>query len=203
MLIKYFSAQVNRIIVVCPNFYNQKTFKPIRHLVLEEDVYIYVNDKTFQAITQKIQQAAQKNEHLGLPVPNILILVDDVAGFSAVQGRGMGHFSNLSVQTPHWNVSMFVIVQQPKRVDVSFRDNADNFIIFQDRGGASYKWIKDAYTALDMNTESVKEMVLLAWRGGHEDDRERGRHFLFIHHASFGGTKFFIDFTEEIRIRKQ
>lgn len=189
--------------VVCPNFFSQDTFEPIRHLVREEDVYTKVHDKTFLAIQKVIEASVERNTKLGLPKSKILILVDDVAGLTAVQGKGTGAFSHLSVQTRWWNVSMFVLVQQPKRVDVAFRDNAENFIVFQDRGGASYKWLKDAYTALDMNTESVKELVLLAWRGGHEDDRERGRHFLFIHNAFFGGTKFFIDFTQEIKIRKQ
>jgi len=202
-IIKYFCSKVDRIIVVCPNFKSQDTFKPMRHLVKDEDIYTKVHDKTFVAIQTKLEASVEKNTTLGLPKSKILIFVDDVAGLSAVQGKGTGAFSHLSVQSRWWNVSMFVLVQQPKRVDVSFRDNAENFIVFQDRGGASYKWLKEAYTALDMNTESVRELVLLAWRGGREDDRERGRHFLFINHAFFGGTKFFIDFTQEIKIHKR
>lgn len=203
MIIKSFCKQVNRIIVVCPNFKSQATFDPIRHLVKEADIYTRIHPKTFDAITQKIMMGMERSTRLTQPKQKILILVDDVAGLSAVQGKGTGSFSNLAVQTTHWNVSMFVIVQQPKRVDINFRDNAENFIIFQDRGMASYKWLKEAYTALDMNTTSVKELVLLAWRGGYEDDRERGQHFLFIHHAHRGPTKFFIDFDKEITIHKQ
>lgn len=198
-----FCKQVNRIIMVCSNYHSQSTFDPIRSLIKDEDVYTRVHSKTFDVIMQKILLGLRRNKELGIPPQKILIVVDDVAGLSAVQGRGTGSFANLSIQTTHLDVSMFVIVQQPKRADVNFRDNAENFWVFQDRGMASYNWLKEAYTALDMNVQSVKEMVLLAWRGGFEDDRERGQHFLFIHHAHRGPTKFFIDFDKEITIHKQ
>lgn len=197
---KHFCKQVNRIIMVCPNYERQRTFDPIRHLIQKEDVYDFVHPKTFKVISTRIRNNLKKCDTTKEDPEKILIVVDDVAGNSVIQGRGIGEFSNFAVQTKHWDVSLFVLVQQPNRVDTNFRGNVENVICFEDRGMTCYNWLKQTYTTLDMELSEFKRIVMLAWRGGRDDNKERGKHFLFIHSVPREGERFYIDFDNEINI---
>lgn len=197
-----FIGKVTRVFIVCPNWEDQATFDDIRRFVNDEDVYVEVRDNTFQIIAKKIMADRKKRKAVGLPKPRFLIFIDDVAGLSSVQNRGMGHFANFAVQVTHWGGSIVGIFQQAKRCDPAFRDNAENKIVLYDHGMAPYVWMRERYTALDMNVNDVKRIMLTAWRGGRSDDKERGRHFLFVHETRRGPVRFFIDFDREIPARE-
>jgi hypothetical protein len=91
--------------------------------------------------------------------------VDDCAGTKAIHGNGMGPFANLAIQTPHWNVSMVVVTQQPARVDPSFRNNAETIIVFPAEGKQEVDWVKDIRKSLLMKEGRMEEMILEAWKG--------------------------------------
>jgi hypothetical protein len=81
-------------------------------LVLPNDVYVDINKNTFDRIFRELKLQKERGVK-----QRVLIYVDDCAGTKAIHGNGMGAFANLSIQTPHWDVSMVVVTQQPNRVD--------------------------------------------------------------------------------------
>jgi Poxvirus A32 protein len=196
----YYAPQVNRAIICCPTFPRQRTYDPIRSLFKKEDVYTKVNNKTLQLIMDKLEHNLNRAEQTGTASEKVLIIIDDMAGNSVIHGKRQGPFASLACQTTHWNMSLFVISQQPTCCDPNFRDNAENILCFPDKGETSYIWLKAAYTSLDMDKHDMRKIILTAWRGGRVDNEERGKHFLYIHAEPRGGTRFFIDFTKEIKI---
>lgn len=196
----YFAAQVNRVIACGPTFPVQSTFDPIRKFVKKEDIYPKLNNKTLQLLIDRLESGVVRAKALGTDPEKILIFIDDMAGNSVIHGKRQGPFAALATQITHWNISLFVISQQPTCTDPNFRDNAENIIVFQDKGMGTYKWLKAAYESLDSDRDLVRKVILTAWQGGRGDNSERGQHFLFIHIEPRGGTRFFIDFEKEINV---
>lgn len=111
LILNNYRAQVDRIIMCCPTWH-QPLFDPIRHLVHIRDVYTDVSKETFAKIARELE----RDTRLG-KAKRVLLYVDDCAGTKAIHGNGVGPFAHLAIQTPHWNVSMIVVSQQPSRVD--------------------------------------------------------------------------------------
>ncbi len=197
---RYYASQVNRVISVGPTFPDQKTYDPIRHMVKPEDVYANVTIKSIQILFDRLEASYRKSKGMGAEAEKVLVFIDDMAGNSAIHGKRFGAFSNFAVRCTHWNVSLFVISQQPMCTDPNFRDNAENIIVYKDKGRGSFEWLDRAYTALDCDNSLVKKVLLTAWRGGRQDNKEMGKHFLFIHSEPRGDTRFFIDFDQEINV---
>lgn len=196
----YFASQVNRIIACGPTFNSQKTYDPIRQVVKKEDIYSKLNNKSLQMLIDRLEASYLKARTLGTEPEKVLVFIDDLAGNSVIHGKRQGPFAQLATQVTHWNFSLFVISQQPTCTDPNFRDNAENIVVFRDKGEGTYKWLKCAYTALDQDKELVKRVILTAWQGGLGSNKELGKHFLFIHAEPRGGTRFFIDFDQEINV---
>jgi len=203
---KRFYKQIDRIIIICPTFLVQKTFAPMRDekrinsMIDPTDVYTEVTESTFKKVKNDIELKIKKANEVGGKTTRILILVDDLAGNSVIHNNRKGCFANFAVQTTHWNVSLFVISQQPFCVDPNFRNNCEGIIVFPSEGIDDLTWLKRAYQSLAMNQIQMKEILLLAWKGGKNDNSEWGRHFLFINSQPRRHTRFFIDFKKEINI---
>lgn len=196
----YFAAQVNRVIACGPTFQDQPTYDPIRHLVKPGDCYPKLTHKTLQILLDRLEAGYRKAKATGTEPEKTLLFIDDMAGNSVLHGKRQGPFATLSCQVTHWNISLFVISQQPTCTDPNFRDNAENIIVYRDFGEMTYKWLKAAYTALDSDSKLVNRVILYAWRGGREDNTEMGQHFLFIHKPPRSDIQFFVDFGEKINV---
>lgn len=196
----WFAGQVNRAIIFCPTFERQRTYDPIRALFKPKDVYTKVNPKSIQMVMDQLEHGLKRAEATKTPQEKVLIVIDDMAGNSAIQGRRQGPFATLSVQTTHWNISLFVVSQEPTCCDPNFRNNAENITYFPSAGKCSFNWLQNTYTSLDMNKDDMKKIILLAQRGGRADNEERGRHFLYIYKEPGGFSRFFIDFNREIKV---
>lgn len=196
----WFIPQINRIIVLCPTFRRQKTFDPIRSFVKEKDIYTQPNNASLKKVMQELEFNLNRADATGVESEKVLVIIDDVAGQSVIQCRRQGPFANFAVQSTHWNVSLFVLTQQPTCCDPNFRDNAEHITYFPSPGECSYNWLKKSYTCLEMNKHDMKEVILLAQYGGSErDPKERGKHFLYIY-KDITGVRFFIDFGLEIKV---
>lgn len=144
LILDQYRLQVDRIFMLCPTW-KQKTFDPIRHLVLERDVYTEVTKETFSRLSRELEVLSRRPNP-----PRVLVYVDDCAGTKAIHGNGTGPFAHLAIQTPHWNCSMIVVSQQPSRVDPSFRNNCENIAVFPSEGKLEVKWLKENYQSILM-----------------------------------------------------
>jgi hypothetical protein len=190
-----------RIIVLCPTWYIQKTFDPIRKFVKDCDVYTKPTDNVLRCIIVDLESKAHTCKQAGLcPMPT-LILIDDMAGSSLLHGNRKGTFANLSIQTTHWNLSIIVISQQSTSVDPNFRDNTEHTLVFYSEREDDYTWMKKAFNSSVLGETNFKEIVKFAWSGG-GGLKEYGKHFLYIKACNREPTRFFIDWCEEIALNK-
>lgn len=186
--------------IMCPSWYTQKTFDPIRHLVDDKDVWTNGNKVDFTLIHNLIKSIQMRRKKQGQKAKRFLILVDDMAGTPAIHGNRISPFAHLSVQTPHLDASMIVITQQPTNVSPAFRDNAENIVVFPSEGELEIEWLKRCYQSLIMEEGMMKKIILKAWRGGKNNNDEWGQHFLFIQALPRKHSRFWIDFKKEIKI---
>jgi hypothetical protein len=193
-------SQITRLIVVCPTFRMQSCFDPLRRYVKESDIHDCISVDTFKRISRDIFRVQKELSQCNSDSERILVLVDDCAGSNAIHGNRQGAFAHLAVQTPHWNTSMFVITQNPTSVSPSFRENAENVVIFPSEGEAECLWLKRCYQSIGMEADLMERIISLAWRGGREDNEEWGKHFLLIMATPRTRSRFFIDFKKEIVI---
>lgn len=194
------AAEHHRIIGCSPTLNCQDTFDPIRKLIKPEDVHENFNTKTLQMVIEKIHCNYKRAKAIGTDPEKILMFIDDLAGNSCIHGKRQGPFAQFANQCNWWKVTLIVLTQQPTAVDPNFRDNAENIIVFRDKGMAAFDWVRQAYTALDQDKELIRRVMMTAWRGGRNDNSELGQHFLFIHAAPRGETEFFVDFDQKINV---
>lgn len=193
---------VDKIYVVCPTWESQTTFDPMRHLVDPKDVYLTADKDTFTSLFRKIKLEQNLCLKKREPKKDILILIDDMSGSEAIHGGRRSPFGNLAIQTPHWNVSMMVLTQQPTTVSPSFRDNVENIFVFPSEGTLEVDWLKRCWTSLLMTKGKMEKIILEAWRGGRNDNSEWGKHFLFIQATPRRHSRFWIDLEKEIKVIK-
>lgn len=193
-----FRVQIDRIIVVCPTFRIQETYDPMRKLVMENDIYSELNKDDFKNLFNQIKRQQTKKKNAGERYQRILILVDDMAGTNMIHGSRFSPFANLSIQSPHWNISMIVVTQQPTNVSPSFRDNAEGLIVFPSEGKLEVEWLKKSYESVCMAEGQLVELLRHAWRGGISGNSEWGKHFLFIQSLPRRRSRFWLDFEHEI-----
>ncbi len=203
LILNSFRFLVERIIIVCPTFFIQDVFKPLHKLVLPKDVYESVTKNDFDLIYKNIAREQKARKLKGEPLQKILILVDDMAGTTALHGGQISPFAHLAIQTPHWSTSMIVLTQGPTLVSPSFRKNAENILVFPSEGQIDVDWLKNTFQSVVMEPDKIRQILIKAWRGGRHDDKEWGLHFLFIESPPRRHTRFWIDFDKEIRISKR
>lgn len=182
-----------------PSFYVQATFEPIRHLFRRENVFTTPTELNMKTMIQKIKTIIEKCEEKKIRRPNFFILVDDMSGSSIFHSNRKGIFSNFAVQYRHWNVSWVIISQQPSTIDPNFRDNLSSTIVFPSERRKEVEWLEDSYNSPCFGKEKhMHQIMRFAWMGGKETNEEFGQHFLFIHSAQRGMSRFFVDFNSEI-----
>lgn len=202
LIISVVRHEVDRIIVICPSFWVQKTFAPMHHLVKEQDVYPRLNKQTFKIIEQTLDARNTKAVLSGGRVERVLILVDDMAGNPILYGSRQGPFGHLAVRTPHLQLSMIVITQQPMFITPAFRENCEYIVVFPSEGIVELDWLKRNYESIIMkrNKVSIEDIVCFAWQGGRRDSKEWGTHFLIIESIPRQRSRYWIDFNKIISV---
>lgn len=190
---------LDRIILVSSSSH-QNTYDSIRKFIQRNDIHSNPHKDTFKNIFEDIAKLVRIAHNNGIPPQRTLILVDDLAGTGLMHNNRKGAFASLSVQTPHWSISLIVISHKPTNTDPDFRNNAENIIIFPPDGEEEYLWVKRCYQSLAMKNKSLLQIVSFAFNGGKDNSSEWGKHFLFIYAEPRSHSRFFVDFDREILI---
>lgn len=197
------TATIDRIIVVCPTYWEQDIFEPIREFVNpHRDVFLQLNGDTITQILEEIQNQYHICSESGLPPIETLVLIDDMGGNKALHGGRHGSFPNFCLQSRHYHTSLFVVTQQAKSVTPAFRDNLEGVIIYPSLRKNEIDWAYEEY-GMTLKKDSFVRLLKKAWKGpGKNDDSEWGQHFLFILLGLRTKPRFFVDFTHELSKRK-
>jgi hypothetical protein len=167
--------------------------------VVKDNIHTNCTKRDVKTIHQKIERVNNKRAISGHALRRYLVLIDDMAGTDVIHGGRISPFANLSIMTPHLDLSMIVITQQPTCVSPAFRNNAELIVIFPSDGDIETEWLKRSYQSLMMDSDGMKAIILKAWRGGKPDNSEWGKHFLAIEATPRSHTRFWIDFTKQIK----
>ncbi len=195
-------ANMDRYIVLCPSFRSQATYEPIRDWFKDGDIYENAKGDTFNKIFKDIQAFNKFALDRKQPKPKTLILMDDMAGTNVIHSNGKGAFPTFAAQVTHWNCSLVVLSQDPKRTDPLFRKNAENLIAFPSEAKYDMEWLESSFnSSIFAQHHDFKQIVYQAWSAG-KGDSEVGKHFLFIHSAPRTLSRFFSDFDKEIVSKK-
>lgn len=189
---------MDRYIVICPSFRSQPAYASIRHLFKKNDIYENPKKDTFDKILKDVIAFNRWATDQGLDAPKTFILFDDVAGTKLVHGNGNGSFATFSTQVTHWNCTLMVLSQDPKRIDPLFRKNTENLIVFPSEAKYDMDWLETSFNSKVFSKHhDFQEIVYQAWSAG-KDKEEVGQHHLFIHSAPRRLSRFFSDFDKEI-----
>lgn len=200
MVKKIFADQIRRLIIVCPTFYTQDTFRGLDDLITdkERDVFTTLRKETFDLIFHQLKNQLKIASQKGVPpIPN-LILIDDCGGDNAIHGGRISGFGNLSIQLRHLNASSIVIVQNPKLVSPNFRENASHFIFFPAQRRDEAIWLNNEFNPNNVSKDTFSYLISYAWNGAKKEDTEYGKHFLYIWRPPREKTRFFSDFGKEL-----
>ena len=96
---------MDRILILCPTYQTQTTFDPIRKLVYARDVWDGKGKKDIQEMEQIMDTTQKRRIKEGLKKTRFLVIVDDMAGTTALHGNRISPFGHLSIQTPHLSCS--------------------------------------------------------------------------------------------------
>lgn len=198
---RVFRHQVDRVVVCCPSWTSQKLFDPIRNLVKGKRDILDYNPKNgrdpfdgfFRSLTKQKEYAALNGEEM----LKTLLFIDDMGG-DEFQHKTFGYLSRISVQSRNFSLSIINISQQPKLACPSLRQAIDAAIIFPPTSTNGTKW---CHEELNLNLIPKKEfdfMITSAWRGGRDDIKELGSHFLFVVIPQRKPARYYIDYTHEI-----
>lgn len=194
---------MDRILILCPTFHTQKTFDAMRHLVMQQDVWLG-GKNDIADIHRVIKVTQTMRAAKGQPSIRFLVVIDDMAGTQQLHGgTRVSPFGNFAIQTPHLNTSLIVVTQQPTCVSPSFRDNAEYICVFPSEGLLEVDWLKRNFQSLLMETGEMRSVILTAWRGGKNNNQEWGKHFLVIEATPRKHSLFWIDGEREIRITRE
>lgn len=198
---RVFRNQVDRVVVCCPSWSSQPLFGPIRDLVKDERDVLDYNPKNgkdpferfFRSLTKQKEFAAARGELM----LKTLLFIDDMGG-DKTQHETFGYLSRISNQSRHFNLSIINISQQPKLACPSLRQASDFALVFPPTSSNGKVWCHDE---LNLNLIPKKEfdfIITTAWKGGRDDIKELGSHFLFVIIPQRKPARYFIDYKQEI-----
>ena len=204
---RVFRPQIDRMVVCCPTWLTQSTFRPIRNMVdLSRDI-LECNPNSFQKRNIKdpfkgffksiVKQRTLAHEK-GVESPKTLLFIDDMGGEKSQHER-LGYLTRLAVQYRHLNLSIILISQQPKLTVNAVRQNLSAAICFPPTSTNGANWLHEE---LNMNRIPKKEfdfMIDSAWAGGLNTRKELGQHFLFVVVVPRKPARYFIDFSSELK----
>jgi hypothetical protein len=189
-----FASQVDRVVVVCPTFYDQDMFRAIDPLIRNphKDVFLKPTKATFKMILDQLRCFKATNKKDGKRVKNLLF-VDDLAGNPVIHGT-MSSFGELCIQSPHLDLTMICISQQFTAISPSFRKNISSLMVFPSTDEDEMKIIQRKYTSINHPKDCMKEMMQRAWLG-HDN---KPNHFFFIFMTPRQELRYFSDFKFEL-----
>ena len=176
-----FRPQINRLIVVCPTFFSQDSFRVLDDMILRpKDVYTNPTPQTFDIIKMDLLRVQKELKEKNLPSIATLVFIDDLAGTNLIHGGRISPFANFAIQSRHVGCSVIVIGQQATTISPAFRDNVTGVIAFPAQRKEEIKWLIREYARHDLKNNQMEEIIICAWKGYRQDCDEWGKHFLTI-----------------------
>lgn len=196
-ILQHLQRHVKFWFFVCPSL-DQKVFDPVRHLFRPGCVFTKPSGSSMAQVVTRIEALFQEFRRKGLDEPSIGLFFDDVSGTSAIHGGGKGMFSNYATRITHLGASMVVIGHKPTDIDPSYRNNAENVVVFPSEAKSDETWLIENFGTNSDPRINIREAIALTWGGQCDQNPIWGKHFLFIHREPRSRSRFFIDFDQEI-----
>lgn len=192
LAMKQIIPNVTRCFAVCPSWYLQDTFKPLRDIkgaFPRKHVFLDVEDGVFEFIEQICTN---------YPGPTLLFL-DDAAADKATHGGRKTALGKLCFNAPHLKLTIIGCFQQITTVTPSFRDNAEILVSFMPSGEDDVEHIVKEFNPCPSRLDS-KKITRLALTQAWQLER-----FVFIMRERYNPstcplprTRFFAGLTREI-----
>lgn len=200
-IMSQFQTKIDRLIVVSPTFRTQEIFRPLDCLVKnpKRDIFPSATKVTFSKIMAQITRQYEYCEQNDLKQIRTLIFIDDNTSNKAIHGGRMGSLGNLTIMCRHFKAALLCISHQGKAITPGFRNNVTSLIAFPTNIENEISFISQEFgNPILWTKDDFKKIISHAWKGGREDMREWGRHFLFILTPPRSCQRYFIDFQKEI-----
>lgn len=200
-IMEEFKNTIDRIIVVSPTFLLQEIFRPLDCLIknVKRDVFPSITKTTFARISKQIQRQYEYCKVNQLDQIRTVVFIDDNTSNNAIHGGRMGSLGNLTIMCRHFDASLLCISHQGKAITPGFRNNVTSLIAFPTNIENEINFITQEFgNPILWTRDEFKKIISHAWKGGREDMREWGRHFLFILTPARSYSRYFIDFKQEI-----
>lgn len=150
-------ASVQRCYVVCPTWYEQPAFQPLRRIkgaFPAKRVYTEATEEVFEEIYRKIKK---ENARVGRKIPTLL-LVDDCAAERALHTGNHGAFGRLAISAPHLNLSIACTVQKLVSASPLLRENTEVVICFYPSRKKDVNILIDEYNPCPWEAGSSKTL---------------------------------------------
>lgn len=195
------NGKYHRLIVISPTFGVQNIFRGLDVYIKNKkrDIFTNMNANTFKQVGAQIKQVYLHCQKRDTKVPQTLVFVDDNTSNNGIHGGRMGALGNLTVTCRHYGASLLCISHQGKAITPGFRNNVTALIAFPTNNRNEINFISSEFgNPLIWSDTQFKNIIAHAWKGGKDDDREWGKHFLFVMTPPREKSRYFIDFSEEI-----
>jgi hypothetical protein len=199
-----FRHQIKRLIVVCPTFQSQESFRVLDDLILRpKDIHLNPNATTFDTIKNELLSIGAELKSKGLPRIETMIFVDDLAGTNLIHGGRISPFANFSIQSRHLGCSVIVIGQQATTISPAFRDNVTSVIAFPAQRKEEIRWLIREYASHDLKDTQMEQIIVSAWKGYRNEKDDWGKHFLTIFCKPREPILYFADLDYQIQAAPQ
>ena len=131
-----FKQKFSYIILICPTYYNNKTWDNVG-----------INDGDFIVLAPEIDQVEAYLGHISQVYSgeNVLIILDDVACGSDVKKR-VGELVRLAFGARHEHISIWLLTQQMTSVSKAYRENIGALVLFYTPSHKDLKNILEDYS---------------------------------------------------------
>lgn len=187
----YLLDTIDAIFVICPTFYTQDTYKPLRKRVLRENVITRrPTDETFERIRKKILEYRKQDR-----AAKFLLLIDDVSADQSTNKGRKGAFASLSTEAPHLGLSIVCLFQQAKTCSAAYRNNSTDIVMFAPADQDALDCFRkefNPYLYDRSKSEKFKKVVTKIW------DKNK---FVYIHRPARQSVQAFEEFDKLITIK--
>lgn len=200
----HIAPQMDRMIFIVPSYFTQPIFRQFDDYInIETDVITDPTREVLGAVLKQIEKVNKAFVLKGKQAIKTFLFMDDLTGTSLIHGGRMGILCEFAAQYRHHDCSVCLITHQATSATPTLRDNALFIIAFPSNRKKDQDWIVEEYKCPSYDNETVKKIILSAWRGGRKDDKEMGKHFVFIWQKQRDVIRYYCDFDFEINVKNK
>lgn len=200
-IMKSMKKHYDRLVVVSPTFSFQSCFRSLDSLISspKRDIFPLADKRTFGLIGAQLKTLQLHCEKRNEKQVRTLIFLDDNTSNNAIHGGRSGALGNLAATCRHYGASLLCISHQGKAITPGFRNNTTGLIAFPTTNRNEVSFITSEFgNPIEWSDETFKQVIACAWKGGRQDRKEWGKHFLFVLCKPRESPRYFIDFETEV-----